>query len=82
MKATPHVIDKFRAFVSVDADGNEGLCAAMNGRGEWMPLIAADEARFQSLQDIAQQTANRTGATIHVIEYTTRKQVGIIQPQK
>jgi hypothetical protein len=82
MKAQPYVIEKFRAFVAVDEDGNEGLCAAMNTRGEWMPLIAADEARFDSIQEVAQKTANATGMTIHVIEYTARNQIGILTPKK
>lgn len=47
-------IESIWAFVSVDDDGNEGVCAAqLMGPGSLMPLIAADPARLDSLRPIA-----------------------------
>lgn len=81
MNRAPYVIEKFRAFVSVDDDGDEGLCAFFNAEsGQWLPLIAADEKRFADLERLARIVAKKSGRPVHIIEYSTRKPVGVIQP--
>ena len=57
-------IERIWAFLSVDAAGNEGLCAAPLGGLGLVPLIAADEARLESLRPIAVYLAARTGKRI------------------
>lgn len=59
------------AFVSVDAEGNEGVCAAMIG-GAWMPLIAADAARLAQLRPIAARLATAGNMRIRLVRFTSR----------
>lgn len=61
------------AYLSVDASGNEGVCAApLMGPGSLVPMIAADQARLASLTPIAEQIAEFTGMTITLVEFTAR----------
>lgn len=64
-------IESLYAFISEDETG-EGLCGApMLGMGS-MPLIAADEARLESLRSIAKQLAKMTKKKIKLIKLTSR----------
>ncbi|WP_046869312.1 hypothetical protein [Microvirga massiliensis] len=71
-------IDEVYAFVSVDEQGNEGLCAATIG-GVPMPLIAADADRLRSLVPVAEQLARATGMTIKLIRLKTREELRTIR---
>ena len=72
-------IDALYAFVSVDAAGNEGLCAAPMG-GITMPLITADEARLPRLMSIAEHLANRSGLRLRLIRLHQREELRVIEP--
>lgn len=62
------------AYLSVDADGNEGVCAAPIGPGGMcVPLIAADEERLKSITPIAEQIARITGMTIKLVRFGERE---------
>lgn len=68
-------IDKIWAFLSVDKDGNEGVCAApMQGLG-CVPLIASDQARVESLMPLAQMLARMSGMTIKLVEFSVRTEL-------
>lgn len=67
-------IDKLWAYVSRDADGNEGLCAA-SIHGMLTPLIAADQARLSSITPIAEKVAELTGKTIVLVEFSSRTEL-------
>ncbi len=74
-------IDALWAFVSVDEDGNEGLCAmSLPGWPGPMPLIAADEARLRSLIPMAERLAAATKTRIRLIKLTTREELLAIGP--
>jgi hypothetical protein len=74
-------IDQVWVFVSVDDDGNEGVCAApMLGMGV-VPLIAADEARLASLLPVAQRIATMSGKTVKLVKLSTREELQVIQPE-
>jgi hypothetical protein len=47
-------IDKLWAWLSVDKDGNEGVCATTVGNLVF-PLIAADEDRLAEIREFAQE---------------------------
>lgn len=79
MKASEHVIGKLRAYISIDDDGNEGIVAWFGPTG-WRPLVGGYEDKFDKLEELARMVANSTGKPVHVIEFTTRTQVGVIQP--
>ena len=73
-------IGVIHAFVAVDpADDEEGICGAMIG-GTMMPLITADEERFNQMRQIAQNIASLTRHPIKVVRFTTREDVGEITP--
>ena len=68
-------IDAIYAFVSVDEDGNEGVCAMpLPGLGP-VPMIAADAARLKSLIPMAEKLAKLSGIKIRLIKLTTRKEI-------
>lgn len=67
-------IDAIHAFLSVDSEGNEGVCAAPIGPGgSIMPLIAADAARLDSIMPIAEGIALATGWTVRLVRFTVRE---------
>jgi hypothetical protein len=73
-------IDAIWAFVSVDEDGNEGLCAmTLPGLG-LTPLIAADEARLESLRRSAQSLATKSGKAVRLIRLHSREDLEVIKP--
>lgn len=76
----PH-IDRLWAFLSVDDEGNEGVCAATLGKIV-MPLIASDKVRLSQLTPIAEEIARLTGRTIRLVEFTTRREVTEITGQR
>jgi hypothetical protein len=74
-------IDAIWAFISVDDDGNEGLCAApLPGSNMTMPLIAADERMLTKLIPIAEMLARNTSMTIKLIRLGTREEIRVIAP--
>jgi hypothetical protein len=67
-------IDCLWTFLSIDDDGNEGVCAAsLMGPGTIIPLIAADEKRVESLMPVAQQLAAESGRIIRLVKFTSRE---------
>lgn len=76
-------IDNIWAFVSVDADGNEGVCAAPLWRGgDPIPMIAADEARLANLIPLAEAMTKMAGMTIRLIRLHNREEVRIFTPSQ
>jgi hypothetical protein len=67
-------VDCIWAFLSVDEDGNESVCAApMLGPGSLVPLIAADKAMLDSLWPIARELARVTGRIIRLVKFSERE---------
>lgn len=54
-------ITTLHAFVSIDQDGDEGVCSFMSDDGIHWPMICADDARLKELRPIAEGLA-RVGA--------------------
>jgi hypothetical protein len=66
------VIAELYAWVTLDdEDGNEGVLAFRNVRGEWMPMIGADQVRIESLRDIAEGFAQASKYPIELRRFTT-----------
>lgn len=73
-------IDEVWLFVSTDETG-EGICAGpLMGPGSLVPLIAADEARLNSLIPVAQQIAKQSGKSIKLIKMSQRTELMTIGP--
>jgi hypothetical protein len=81
-KNTMPRIDAIWAFLSVDPeDGNEGvLSGPLLGPGSQVPLIAADEARLESLWPIARHIARAAGWHCRLVKFHTREVVAEIDP--
>lgn len=70
-------IDALWAFLSVDEHG-EGLCAAPIG-GMTLPLIAADEARLDSLRSIARVFTPVLGKQVRLVRFHGREELELIE---
>jgi hypothetical protein len=64
-------IDSVWMAVSVDDDGTEGVCAILVGE-QWMPLLAADEARVPFIIDEAEKIAKAQQRVVKVIRLSNR----------
>jgi hypothetical protein len=74
-------INEVWAFISVDDEGNEGLCAAPIGNGAaTMPLIAADKKMLEILRPVAKGLALMTKKKIKLIKLHGREDVEFISP--
>lgn len=73
------VISDIYAYLSVDEDGNEGLIGELIN-GAWMPFVACDKARLDSLEPIAQRVAQRTGRPVRLIHLSTRTEIKTLDP--
>lgn len=71
------------AFIAVDpADNQEGIAAFRDPITQaWMPLVAADERRLESLRPMAQRLANMSGVTILLKHFTNVEVVETIEPR-
>lgn len=74
-------IKTITAFISIDDEG-EGIAAFQAPDGTWMPLVAADPARVESLRPIAQMIADSFGKEIEVVEFSVRTKIEEIFPRQ
>lgn len=74
----PLRIDELYAYVSVDEDGDEGLCAFLGPDGSWMPMVAADEARVEQLRPIAQDIIQHSGMAVRLLRFSTRSEIEVV----
>lgn len=66
--------------ISSDDEG-EGICgASLFGTSSLVPLMAADEARLESILPFAKILARETGMTIKLIKFSVREEVMEITP--
>ena len=79
--SAPLTIENCWLAVSVDANGDEGVCAALVG-AHWMPLMAADRARLPFVIDAAEKIASQTGQSIKIIRLTERSEIRTIAGRK
>lgn len=70
-------IDTVWMAISVDEQGNEGLCAMFDGKS-WFPLIASDEKRLEWVIRNAKLMAKNSRNTIKIIKFTTREEIEVI----
>lgn len=71
-------IDTLTAFIAVDEEG-EGVMA-FRGPGGWMPMVAADEERLESMRPLAQEIATASGRRCVVARFSVREDVEVIEP--
>lgn len=71
-------IDEMWAFISVDQDGNEGVCAFQSG-SMMVPMVAADIERVKDFEPIAKRLAKVSPYPIKLIKFSTREEVQAIK---
>lgn len=76
----PFEIKALHAFVAKSPSGDEGIIAARIG-SDWMPLVAGDDHRLESLKGIAQDMVNQTGQTVRILRFDARTEVETITPR-
>jgi hypothetical protein len=67
-------IDQIWCWVSVD-EGGEGVIAAPFPNIGMMPLIAADEARLNSLRPIVESIVRITGKSARLVKFSLREEI-------
>lgn len=76
------MVDEIRVALAVDEkDGVEGVVAHMVG-DQWFPLIAAEAARFEQIEIVAEIVAAQTGKEIRMVAFTNRKELKTIPARK
>jgi hypothetical protein len=70
-------IDEIYAFISVDPEGNEGVCA-FQSKGMMVPMVAADLKMVEHLKPVAKQLAAISPYPIKLVKFSTRTEVEVI----
>lgn len=69
----PQITELF-AFITEDSGPDDEGVVAFNVEGHvWMPMVAADRARVDSLRPMAEAIAKATGQKIHLVRFSTRE---------
>ncbi len=63
-------------FVSVDADGNEGIIGQLIN-DKWMPFVIGDDSdeKIKRLLSLAVRLKNQTGIPFKILKFTTREDI-------
>jgi hypothetical protein len=73
-------INEIWAYISVDNEGNEGICAFLsNTSGAMMPMVCADRERVEQLRPIAKQLAKISPYPIKLVKFSLREDVEQIE---
>ena len=65
-------IEELTLFVAVDEFGDEGIAAAFFSDRGWLPMIAADSARVESLRTIAEKMSLEQQSVLREIKFSTK----------
>jgi hypothetical protein len=66
-------ITEIWAFLTVDSDGDEGVCATRTPSGVWIPLIAADKELLDSLRPLAERLASENKRTVRLVRFHAKE---------
>lgn len=73
----PLRIDEMFGFIAEDGEG-EGLAAFKTPNG-WVPMVAADAARIDSLKEVAKKIAKTTGKKITLCRFSVRTELEVFE---
>ena len=79
----PLKLETITAFLAIDHDGNEGICAigTVGLEGERLtPMVCADQRRVEQMRPIARDIARKTGTRIVVAVFSVRTDIEEIDP--
>ncbi len=77
----PKIIEELFAFVIVEPNGDEAVPAVLGPTGMWLPLMAADAARVDSLRVFAQRAATEFGRPVTLARFHLRHDVEVLTPE-
>lgn len=77
--SAPFKIEAIHAFICDNGEEGEGLIGQAIG-GTFMPYVAADRARLESLKPRAQEIANMLGKPVKLIRLGVREDLEILEP--
>ena len=72
-------IEQVWVFIAQDDEGNEGVCAFNAGNLGWLPMVAADEKRVDSLRKTAEKMAEESGDKIVLCKFSVRDEVEVFE---
>jgi hypothetical protein len=73
-------IETMYAFITEDkSPDDEGIIGIDTPLG-WMPLVGGDMKRVESLRPIAVNIAKQLGKRVKILQFETRKEIGVIEP--
>lgn len=76
-------IDEIYAFVAEDAGpDDEGVSAFLMPDGVWMPLIAADQKRVDSLRNLALEIVRASGKRHRLLRFSVREELEVLEPHE
>ena len=76
-----HRVQALYAFLAIDPDDDEAVPAFHDAQtGYFMPLVGSDLVRVESLREMAQRIATRSGHRITLVKFTTREDVEVLEP--
>lgn len=73
-------IEHIWAFIAVDKSPDDEGVTGFYTSGVFMPMVAADEKRVESLSRIAQQIANASRQKITLARFSLREDLKVIEP--
>ncbi len=71
-------IQQLWAFVAQEPGGDEGIIAERNG-DTWLPFVAADEKRIESLRARALTLPIAPGTTVRLVRFEVRTDVEFLR---
>lgn len=74
-----HRINLMYAFIAIDEDGDEGVCAMYTPEG-WVPMVGSDMERVDTLRKVAAGIARRSGKIVHLRRFSNMEIVNVIHP--
>lgn len=67
--------------IHADTAGHEQIVHALTTDGVYLPLVAADDARLESILPVARKLAASTNWKMNVVKFVARIDVGEIEPE-
>jgi hypothetical protein len=70
------------AFVSIDGNGNEGICAtSLPGLG-WVPMVSGSPGSLAVFTEHAEKLSKESNTTIQMIKFSNPEVVKVFNPEK
>ena len=68
-------INELYAYVSVDANGNEGIIGHGTATGAWFPLVTGNRELAMSLMETAREAGELAGEEVVLVKFTHKQVV-------